>query len=59
LNPDPKGLWFKMSFLLDLCNIWFAHEVHLQVAIESREFLNFFSFPGPQTQLNPDPKDYG
>ncbi len=52
-----------MSSLLDLCNIWLAHEVHLQVAAEHHHFKikipTLFSFPGPQTQLNPNQKDYG
>ncbi len=34
MNPETKRLCFKMSSLLDLGNIWLAHEVHLQVAAE-------------------------
>ena len=36
--PDRKDFGFKMSSLLDLGNIWLAHEVHLQVAAEHHHF---------------------
>jgi hypothetical protein len=34
IKSGSEGLWLKMSSLLDLGNIWLAHEVHLQVAAE-------------------------
>ncbi len=38
IESRSEGLWVKMSSLLDLGNIWLAHEVHLQVAAEHHHF---------------------